>query len=69
MDTLYSFRNKILIQQIKETIDGIIGMDGFEKIMYQKFELTDVDWNMLGSRKSMEKVDDELYIKTLIVEL
>ncbi|MEO5911614.1 MAG: hypothetical protein ABIP95_12045 [Pelobium sp.] len=54
---------------VEETIDGIVGMDGFEKIMDQNFELTDVDWNMLGSRKSMEKVDDELYIKTLIVEL
>ncbi|WP_169516018.1 hypothetical protein [Flavobacterium tegetincola] len=54
---------------VEETMDGIVGMDGFEKIMYQNFELTDVDWNMLGSRKSMEKVGDELYIKTLILEL
>lgn len=35
----------------------------------QKFEIADVDWNMFNSRQSMEKVENELYIKTLILEL
>lgn len=54
---------------VEETIDGLVGIDGFEELMFKSFELADVDWNMLGSRKSLEKVEDELYIKTLIVEL
>ena len=53
----------------KETIDNIAGIDDFEKLIDQKFEIVNVDWNMLNGRKSMEKVENELFIKTLILEL
>lgn len=53
----------------KETIDNIAGIDDFEKLIDQKFEIVNIDWNMLNGRKSMEKVENELFIKTLILEL
>lgn len=54
---------------VEQTIDNIAGIDNFEKLIDQKFEIIDVDWNMFNSRQSMEKFENELYIKTLILEL
>ena len=54
---------------VEETIDNIAGIDDFEKIIDQKFEVVNVDWNMFNNRQSMEKVENEPYIKTLILEL
>ncbi|CAM3910017.1 Hypothetical lipoprotein [Flavobacterium branchiophilum] len=54
---------------VEETIDNIAGIDDFEKMIDQKFEILNVDWNMFNNRQSMEKVENELYIKTLILEL
>lgn len=54
---------------VAETLNNIAGIDGFEKYVDQNFEIVDVDWNMSDFRQSMEKVDNELYVKTLILEL
>lgn len=53
----------------EQTIDNIAGIDGFEKLIDQKFEIVNFDWDFFRSRQSMEKIDNELYIKTLILEL
>ncbi|GGE65787.1 hypothetical protein EV200_106247 [Pedobacter psychrotolerans] len=60
--------NKINVS-VEETIDNIAGIDDFEKLIEQKFEIVNVDWNMFNSRQSMGKVENELFIKTLILEL
>lgn len=54
---------------VEETIDNIAGIDDFEKMIDQKFEIIDVDWNMFKSRQSMKEKENGLYIKTLILEL
>lgn len=53
----------------EQTIDNIAGIDGFENLTDQKFEILDFDWDLFRKRQSMERIDNELYIKTLILEL
>jgi hypothetical protein len=54
---------------VEQTIDNIAGIDDFEKMIDQKFEIVGLDWDMFKSRQSMEKIGNELYIETLILEL
>ncbi|TDG35580.1 hypothetical protein EZJ43_13240 [Pedobacter changchengzhani] len=54
---------------VEETIDNIAGIDDFEKLINQKFEIVDVDWNILKNRQSMEEIEGEFYIRTLILGL
>ena len=54
---------------VEETIDNIAGIDDFEKSVSQKFDIIDFDWNMSNERQSMEKIDNQFYVKTLIAEL
>lgn len=51
------------------TMDKLSGILGFEKLIDDKFEIENIDWNMLRDRQSMTVIDNEVYIKTLIIEL
>ncbi|OXA93781.1 hypothetical protein [Flavobacterium hercynium] len=54
---------------VEQTIDDIAGIDGFEKWIDPQFEIVNFDWDLFRNRQSMEKIDNELYIKTLILEI
>lgn len=54
---------------IEQTIDNIAGIDDFEKLLNQKFEIVDFDWNFSNDRQSMGKIENEDYVKTLILKL
>ena len=54
---------------VEQTIDDIAGINGFEKWIDPQFEIVNFDWDLFRNRQSMEKLDNELYIKTLILEI
>lgn len=53
----------------EDTIDNIAGIDNFENLLNQKFEIVNFNWNMSNYSQSMEEIDGEIYIKVLIISL
>lgn len=53
----------------EQTVDNITGINGFENLIDEKFDIVNFDWDLFRNRQSMEKINNELYIKTLILEL